>query len=264
MTAVKLGELIREARTDKGIGQKELARTLKKTASTLSQVETGQLIPGEQLLQSLCQLLDIDYGLAGRIAQLEKSRSEFQRVAALESLNRYERNQAKSAPPVLPPGAQARPGMEGGATLAGASQLADFVVIPTTNEKNLEDQTIRHDLAFSQEWLKHQGGASYKKFIIAPGKEMAPLINKGDLILIDASPNGRQIKAGRIYALHNGRHFMLRRIYYGSNPNSVILAAENKNEYPDQEICLNYESGQPVIFGRVFWLARDLDQLTNP
>lgn len=133
------------------------------------------------------------------------------------------------------------------------------MAVPTIDERSLEDQTDPNGLAFSREWLNHQGGENYKKLIVVPGKDMAPLIDKGDMVLIDSSPGGRQINAGQIYALHDGHHFLLRRIYYGSNPRTIILAAENKNEYPDEEIHLNYESANnPVIFGRIFWLARNL------
>lgn len=266
--AAKIGALIRKARRDKGIGQKDLAKMLEKTASTLSQVETGQLIPGEQLLKSICQVLDIDYELAGRLAHLEKARTEFQRLAALESLKRYELDHARANKAGTTLRSKFHPGPENSSIPAGApnslweekarNSPANFIIVPTVDAETLTDTMKQEALAFSRKWLDDQGGENYKKLIVAPNQEMAPLIDKGDLVLIDASPNGRQIKTGQIYALHDGRHFLLRRIYYGSTPHLIILAADNKREYPDQEVNLHYEAGNPVIFGRVFWLARNL------
>lgn len=65
-----LGDEIRSARLQKGLGLRELARSIDLTPSYLSDIENDRRVPSEEVLKTLAGALDLDFdrlmGLAGR------------------------------------------------------------------------------------------------------------------------------------------------------------------------------------------------------
>lgn len=70
-TAKTLGDTLREARLDKHLGLRELARHLDKSPSYLSDIENDRRVPSEEVLAELAKLLGLDFeqlmALAGRL-----------------------------------------------------------------------------------------------------------------------------------------------------------------------------------------------------
>ncbi|SRR6266849_1562970 len=66
-----LGETLRRARLDKDLGLRQLARTIKKTPSYLSDIENDRRVPAEDVLEDLAKELDLTFeqlmALAGRL-----------------------------------------------------------------------------------------------------------------------------------------------------------------------------------------------------
>lgn len=66
-----LGDIIREARTGKSLGLRELARRVEKTPSYLSDIENDRRVPAEEVLRAIAGQLDLDLddlmALAGRL-----------------------------------------------------------------------------------------------------------------------------------------------------------------------------------------------------
>jgi transcriptional regulator with XRE-family HTH domain len=56
-----LGEVIRQARTAKGMKLRELARRVDRTPSYLSDIENDRRIPSEDVLQRIADELDLDF-----------------------------------------------------------------------------------------------------------------------------------------------------------------------------------------------------------
>lgn len=66
-----LGDVLRDARISKDLGLRELARSLSKSPSYLSDIENDRRVPSEEVLGELAELLDLDFeelmALAGRL-----------------------------------------------------------------------------------------------------------------------------------------------------------------------------------------------------
>jgi transcriptional regulator with XRE-family HTH domain len=70
-TAKTLGDVLRQARLDKDLGLRELARHLDKSPSYISDIENDRRVPSEEVLAALAKLLGLDFeqlmALAGRL-----------------------------------------------------------------------------------------------------------------------------------------------------------------------------------------------------
>lgn len=70
-TPTSLGDEIRAARVDKGLGLRELARLIDKAPSYVSDIEHNRRVPSEEVLTEICKHLDLDLdralSLAGRL-----------------------------------------------------------------------------------------------------------------------------------------------------------------------------------------------------
>ncbi len=68
-----LGEHIRDSRVRKGLGLRELARLIDKAPSYVSDIEYDRRVPSEEVLRSICDVLDLDVdlmlALAGRLGE---------------------------------------------------------------------------------------------------------------------------------------------------------------------------------------------------
>ena len=56
-----LGEVVREARTDKSLSLRDLAKRLDKTPSYLSDIENDRRVPSEEVLRNIAVILDLDF-----------------------------------------------------------------------------------------------------------------------------------------------------------------------------------------------------------
>lgn len=69
--AKSLGDHIRTARIEKGLGLRELARLIDKAPSYVSDIEYDRRVPSEAVLRALCDELGLDFdrmlALAGRL-----------------------------------------------------------------------------------------------------------------------------------------------------------------------------------------------------
>ena len=70
-TPTSLGEAIRAARVEKGLGLRELARLIDKAPSYVSDIEHDRRVPSEEVLTEICKQLNLDLdwalSLAGRL-----------------------------------------------------------------------------------------------------------------------------------------------------------------------------------------------------
>ena len=70
-TTKTLGDALREARIDKDIGLREIARQLEKSPSYISDIENDRRVPSEEVLAALARILGLDFenlmALAGRL-----------------------------------------------------------------------------------------------------------------------------------------------------------------------------------------------------
>ena len=66
-----LGDVLREARIEKDIGLREIARQLEKSPSYISDIENDRRVPSEDVLAALAQILELDFehlmAIAGRL-----------------------------------------------------------------------------------------------------------------------------------------------------------------------------------------------------
>lgn len=69
--SVSLGEQLRAARVEKGLGLRELARLVDIAPSYVSDIEYGRRVPSEGVLRELCEALGLDaekmLAVAGRL-----------------------------------------------------------------------------------------------------------------------------------------------------------------------------------------------------
>jgi len=77
---MSIGELIKRRREDLQLSQSELARRVKVTPSTISQVEANQKTPSTKLLQALADTLKVSssFILEGDLDMSKADKSEFQ------------------------------------------------------------------------------------------------------------------------------------------------------------------------------------------
>lgn len=68
-----LGEVVRQARTEKGVSLRQQAGKLGMSPSYLSDIENDRRVPAEPVLESLAELLDLDFDdlmtVAGRFGE---------------------------------------------------------------------------------------------------------------------------------------------------------------------------------------------------
>ena len=73
MAKETLGDRVRRARIEAGLGLRELARRLSKTPSYLSDIENNRRVPSEQVLRAISRELQVDFdelmALAGRFGE---------------------------------------------------------------------------------------------------------------------------------------------------------------------------------------------------
>lgn len=59
--AITLGEIIREARTGRGMKLRELARRVERTPSYISDIENDRRVPSEDVLRQIAEVLELDF-----------------------------------------------------------------------------------------------------------------------------------------------------------------------------------------------------------
>ena len=252
----RLGNFIRSAREEKRMEQKVLAKTVNKTTSTISQIESGNLVPGDKLLQNVCQALGLDFKLAWHIAQVEKARPGLARQTSLHNLRSYEqKDELEEEFNFLPKShfEEARVNFEDSFTMVPKA-------VPQVDSgfgRLCVDDRVSGWFAFRRDWLDSLGGPRAKILFEVKGNSMSPLIEDGDIIMVDQSMRARQVNPGRIYVVASEDGPAVKRIYFGQKPGQLILASENSREFPDRELTLVSQEDSPVI-GRVLWLGRQL------
>lgn len=79
-----LGDILKQAREEKGMTQEQVAIATGRTVSAISKIERGTSKPSKQLLESMCDILGLDYKAVGfawaRMKSEEFFESEIERL----------------------------------------------------------------------------------------------------------------------------------------------------------------------------------------
>ncbi len=109
----------------------------------------------------------------------------------------------------------------------------------------------REQVPFRLDWLKKKGVPGKMVMFEVFGDSMEPLINQGDLVLVDSS--NREVVDGKIYAVAVDDAVVLKRVERESD--RITLFSENA-DYPP-EILTKDRADSVRIVGKMIWASRD-------
>lgn len=108
-------------------------------------------------------------------------------------------------------------------------------------------------LAFRVDWLRKTVSALDQAALVSVrGNSMAPLIQDGDLLLIDRG--AAYPAAGGIFVLRIGDEVVVKRVAPSGKPDKLRISSENAELYP----AFDVPAEEVHIVGRVRWVGRGL------
>lgn len=207
------GERIKEARNRVGLSQDQLAKMLGITRNAISLWEKDVNHPSGKNLRELAKIFGCEVEWITSGKEPERTASDDE----FAMVDQYDM-----------------------AASAGTGQL-------------VVDESIKGQLAFRREWLRHIGVAPDRAALIqVVGDSMAPAINNGDTILVDRSDT--DIRGENIYVGGHDNELFVKHVK--KLLGGLMLSSVNRN-YPD--LTFSAEEAENVqIIGRVRWVGRAL------
>lgn len=149
---------------------------------------------------------------------------------------------------------------EGGIRQIPSEKKENLIFIPKYNPKAaagtalaVDNEYIEYFAAFDAHWLRRNLGFLPKNLsaIVAEGDSMTPIINNGDLILVD---HNRNIPQDGIYVLRIGDSIVVKRTQCLPNHRMKIIS-ENPVYQPYE---IDFKEDNVQIIGKVVWQGREI------
>lgn len=112
-------------------------------------------------------------------------------------------------------------------------------------------------LAFKRTWLAHKTTTNPNCLRVMEVVDdcMEPVINPGDIVLVDEGASGKELKEDRVYIIRKGEEIFIKRLKKA--PGKLIFAGDNKDrQYKNVEVFPDDEDGFTII-GRVLWAGKE-------
>ena len=208
-----LNTRLRQKRKELKLTQKQVAKSLGITASSVTQWEQGATKPSGESLYALCKLIECqpDWLLYGKSSEPQ---ADYTITIEYEHIPIY-----------------------GDAHLAAG------------NGRVVESESVTDHIPLYKTWIREKGYKTSHLIVFrVEGDSMVPLIKDKDLLLIDTS--AKVIESGKIYAISANNELRVKRIHRQLD-GSLVISSDNKSpEYQDQTLSKDQLNSLQII-GRV-------------
>jgi phage repressor protein C with HTH and peptisase S24 domain len=228
----EIGQRIKDARAALTLTQKEFCILTGMKLPSLRDYELGNRIPGGEAVVDLARArINANWLLTG-IGEMFLGDAPFG-----SNMVGAEHNAGEPTPP--PYGFVLVPRYDVAASMGNGSVIHS-------------EQIVDH-LAFREEWVRTELGASPKNLVLisAIGDSMEPTLRAGDLLLIDRSTAG--VKQDAIYAFATNGELRVKRMQLKIDGRLVV---KSDNPQYEAEILDASQAEHLKIVGRVVWSGR--------
>lgn len=257
----KFGSVIKKARREKDITQKELAALVGITPSAVTQIESGAMQPRDETIEALASALEIDFTEVWLLAQLDKAKTHQAKQVASGNLTAYRAHKrSRSGDSILlsdmayemPEWMQAGPGpnMEDGEAEPGLPD--NLVRVPVFDAQagqpaSWTDGGYPVGQAGIYEYLPSDMVDENSFCVTIHGDSMEPSLSEGDRVLV--KPSEQLVNSRLCFVSFPGEDGdrMVKRYYRYDD--TIVLRSDNAR-YP--EITLSRENGRDVRIYRVW------------
>jgi phage repressor protein C with HTH and peptisase S24 domain len=217
-----LGTRLRQRRKELKLTQKQVAKSVGITASSVTQWELGATKPSGESLYALCKTIQCqpDWLLYGKGPLSEEART--QKVRQFFDIPVY------------------------GETCLAAG-----------NGCVVDSETVTDHVPIDKTWIRDSGYKANQLIILkVKGASMSPRIRDGDLLLIDTS--NKTIESGKVYAISANDELRVKRIHERLDNSWAIASDNNSPEHQDQIISGEQLNSLRIIGRAVTVLMSDL------
>lgn len=249
---MKMGQLIKIAREERGWSQDDLAKMVGVTQPAIKKIEAGQTKNSRHLLP-ICAALGLEQELRTSMNSLrlissfdpdqknESVSDTFDSNAKVMSATRLKRNISPGAIPEF----DLRAGASYGGGYALPSQVSD------DQGRTYGGEVVKAEWMFPKAYLEGELRLSIAStdIVAIDGPSMIPDLYPGDRVLIDRTH--RDPRQGGIFAVREGDGIIVKHVEYmrGSGDMPRIICKSSNPKYDPFELILDNES--VAIVGRV-------------